>query len=98
MKVEYHPSTTTDLNEAIEYYDTQEPGLGDRCRAEVYAAIDRIVGAPQRYPVITGNIRRCFVNRFPFSVLYRYFENDGRVRILVIRHHRRRPSFGLRRR
>ena len=98
MRLEYHPSTTTDLNRAIAFYESLRPGLGDDCRAEIYAAIEQIIELPRRFPIVQGNIRRCFVTRFPLSVLFRYLESEARIRILVIRHHRQRPGFGLRRR
>jgi hypothetical protein len=36
------------------------------------------------------------LERFPFHFLYRIVED--RVRILVVRHHKRRPSLGTQRR
>ena len=48
-------------------------------------------------PVVRGEIRRCLVHRLPFSILYRVVAN-GKIRILVIRHHKRRGSFGMGRR
>ena len=97
MRLEYHPSTVADLNRAIEFYDSQRPGLGAECRAEVYGAIDRILESPARYRIVEGDLRRCLVRRFPFSILYRFI-GDDLVRILVIRHHRQRPGFGQLRR
>ena len=97
MKLEYHPSTIGDLNRAIGFYEGQRPGLGDECRVEVYAAIDRIHQSPNRHRIIGDDIRRCFVRRFPFSILYRVMD-DEIIRILVIRHHRQRASYGRSRR
>ena len=82
MRIEYHPSTAADLNRAIKFYDVQRPGLGAECRAEVYGAISRIHRAPKRYRTIEGDIRRCFVRRFPFSILYRVID-DKIIRILA---------------
>ena len=96
MRVEYHPDTVTDLNDAISYYDERVPGLGNEFRSEIYQTISRIVENPQQHRVILHNIRRCFVHRFPFSVLYRIVDDDL-VRILVIRHHKRHPEFGIQR-
>lgn len=97
MKVEYHSQSVDDLNTAIAYYNKLRPNLGDALRNEVYTAIARIVSNPARYPVIEHGVRRCFIHRFPYSILYRLIELD-RVRILVIRHHRRQPDFGQERR
>ena len=97
MRVEHHPATATELNDAVRYLNTQRSGLGAELREEITATIGRIKEAPFRYSVVGGDIRRCFVNRFPFSVLYRVIDEDS-VRILVIRHHRLRPSYGTQRR
>ena len=97
MRVEYHPHTASDLNSAVDHYNGLRPGLGDALRLEVYAPINRICLNPQHYREIEGGMRRCFVHRFPYSVLFRCPAPDI-VRVLVIRHHRRHPSFGLGRR
>ncbi len=97
MKVEYHPLTVFDLNNAVAYYNQQRADLGDALRSEVYAAIARARANPAQYGIVEHGIRRCFVHRFPYSVLFRLI-NEEAIRILVIRHHRRHPSFGLDRR
>ncbi len=97
MKVEYHPLTVFDLNNAIAYYNQQRGGLGDEFRSEVYAAIAHVRENPSRYITVAHGIRRCFVHRFPYSVLFRFINKEA-IRILVIRHHRRHPGFGLSRR
>ena len=97
MKIEYHPLTTSDLNNAVAYYNKRRVGLGDEFRFEVYAAIDRIAENYLGYAEIERDIRRCLVRRFPYSVAFRVV--DARtILILVIRHHRRHPRFGLGRR
>lgn len=97
MRVEYHPSTVTDLNRAIEFYNRQRPGLGAECRDAVYDAINQLQETPMRYRIVESDVRRCFVRRFPFSILYRVIDDEV-VRILVIRHHRQRSEFGQSRR
>ena len=97
MIVQYHPLTTSDLNSAVSYYHRQRPGLGDELRVEAYAAIERVRSNPFQFPVVDRDIRRGFVHRFPYAVLFRVI-NDETVRVIVIRHHRRHPSFGLTRR
>lgn len=96
MKAEYHPKTIDDLNTAVAHYNHVQAGLGDSLRIEVYGAIDRILQNPEQYRVVENEIRRCFVHRFPYSVLY-HIVSAELVHILVIRHHRQHPQFGLRR-
>jgi toxin ParE1/3/4 len=96
MIVQYHPLTASDLDSAVSYYNQQRPGLGEEFRSEVYAAIERIRSNPFHFAIVEHDIRRCFVRRFPYGILFRIV-NDETLRVLVIRHHRRRPGFGLRR-
>ena len=96
MILEYHPLTVSDLNNAISYYNQQRAGLGEEFRSEIHAAIETIRTNPFRFSVVEQDIRRCFVRRFPYGILFRII-NDEKVRVLIIRHHRRRPGFGLRR-
>lgn len=97
MRVEYHPDTVLDLNQAVDYYESQSPGLGQALRDEIYQTIQRITANPFAYRPVSRGVRRCFVHRFPFSILYRIPEDDC-IRILVIRHHRQHWSFGKDRR
>lgn len=97
MRVEYHPLTTTDLNDAIAYYNRQQAGLGDELRTEIYASIERVVASPARFSIVSKGIRRCLVHRFPYAILFSVV-SENTLRVLVIRHHRREPNFGLRRR
>jgi plasmid stabilization system protein ParE len=63
-------------------------------RSEVYATIDRILANPRQFAVVERDVRRCFVRRFPYSILFRIVDEDV-VRALAIRHHRRHPRFGF---
>jgi plasmid stabilization system protein ParE len=97
MNVEYHPLAVSDLNNAVAAYDRQQSLLGNEIRAEVYAAFERIRSAPLAYATVQNDLRRCMVHRFPYSLVFRVIGDDT-VRILVIRHHRQRPGYGLGRR
>jgi hypothetical protein len=46
---------------------------------------------------VSKGIRRCLAHRFPYAILFRVISEET-LRVLITRHHRRHPSFGLRRR
>jgi plasmid stabilization system protein ParE len=96
MKLEIIPQAQRDIAEAARFYRDQRPGLDDEFLAEVDAAVDTIAKDPQRFEQVRPGLRRCFVNRFPYGIYYRMPEADM-VRIMILRHHKRRPSFGMRR-
>ncbi len=50
---------------------------------------------PDRYHLFKGDLRRANLKRFPYHFLYRVVGDC--VRILVVRHHRRDPGYGLER-
>ena len=97
MKVEFHPSTAADVNEGASFYRRARPGLESEFRQEINAAIDRIASGPMLFPIVETQIRRCIVHRFPYSILFRLVDAEC-IRVLVIRHHKRHPKFGLARR
>ncbi len=94
MRLEFHPSTAKDVQDAVRYFENQSHGLADKFQVEVNEALDRICANPSRFPIIKANIRRCLVHRFPYSILYRIVAGN-KIRILIIRHHRRHPRYGL---
>ena len=52
MRIEYHPLTVSELNNAVVYYNQQRARLGDELRTEVYATIDRVRASPLQYTII----------------------------------------------
>jgi len=86
MTIEFHPHTASDLNNAKAHYNQKRPGL----------AIDRISDNPRQYQIIERDIRRCLIHRFHYSIYFKIIGTQT-IRILVIRHHKRHPRYGLRR-
>ena len=60
-----------DVVSAHAWYEQQRPGLGDKCLAELRAAIGRVHTEPHAHPHIEGGIQRLLVRRFPYVILYR---------------------------
>lgn len=97
LDVVYHPLAATDLYDAWSWYETHQPGLGDRFVEALDAAIDRIARWPRTgSPAITveGDVveRRTGTAGFPYLIRFRIVEND--VVITAVYHERRHPSFG----
>ena len=96
MKIEYHPFVVDDLSDAETHYGQLQPGLSQAFRAEVIQTIKQIKDRPFLYAEING-VRRALLRHFPFSIVYRILSKD-KIRILLIRHHKRQPAFGSGRR
>jgi plasmid stabilization system protein ParE len=95
----FHPLVQKDLNEILEYYET-EAGLevADRFESEFRLAISAIRNGPRHFPFYQKqrSYRRCLLATFPHVILFR--EAGSHVRIMVLKHVKRAPTFGLRRR
>jgi len=80
-----------ELDEAIAYYNSQAPGLGDAFLLEAVAAIDRIRRFPQAWHPLGESTRRCRLRRFPYGLIYH--EDKGEVLIVAVAHSHRRPDY-----
>jgi toxin ParE2 len=80
-----------ELDQAINWYEMQAPGLGHAFLVEVLAAVDRIVCYPEAWQSLDEGIRRCRLSRFPYGVIYAI--EDGDVVVLAIAHLHRRPDY-----
>ncbi|MDR1282883.1 MAG: type II toxin-antitoxin system RelE/ParE family toxin [Opitutaceae bacterium] len=98
MMIEYHPAVQRDFNDAIAWYDAEGGfNLGDRFEAEFRACVAAIRMAPRRFPFFQNSdvFRRAQLPHFPWVIVYRI--KSDIVRIVILRHSRRHPHFGMRR-
>jgi len=94
----FHRLVSKDLKAALGYYESEGgPKLGDRFFDDVEKTVARVAKNPQAFHFMeTGRFRRVSLERFPYHFLFEVRESD--VRFLVMRHDKRHPAFGLRRR
>jgi len=96
MRIEYHPALEAELTEIRDYYNQRSQNLGDDFVNEFERQVLHIAAMPTRWMVIRGETRRTLMKRFPYVLFYRIV-NDSLIRITVIKHERRHPSYGLNR-
>jgi toxin ParE1/3/4 len=97
MRLEFHRQVASDIARIMDYYErVASRELADEFYAELRAFFQKAAESPEIFNIRQGHFRRVNFERFPYHFLFRIV-ND-RVRVLVVRHHRRRPSLGLRRR
>ncbi len=97
MRVEYHPSVENELRQIIDFYNERALGLGDQFLNEFEKQILNISSTPKRWMIIGGDIRRTLMKRFPYVIYFQTIE-DQIVRVTVVKHQRRHPKYGIRRR
>ena len=93
--VVFHPEADAEVIDAADWYDGRLRGLGADFLDEIDAAVSRISDTPEAFGIVTDDIRRHLLHRFPFGVLYRV-EAD-RIFVLAVMHLHREPHYWERR-
>ena len=96
MKVRLLAPAEFELDEAMQWYAAQAPGLDRQFLSEVERAISRISEHPDAWHTLGGQIRRYRLSRFPYGIIYAA-EPDGII-VLAIAHLHRKPAYWRRRR
>jgi toxin ParE1/3/4 len=82
-RVVLRPEVEADVKDAAEWYEAQQPGLGDEFREEILRVLEAVAENPllqcRRHP--RKNIRWRYPDRFPYRVIY---EVVGAERIVVV--------------
>ena len=65
MTFSFHPEAESEFYEAIDYYESREPGLGHAFYMEVRSTVQNICDYPKAWPVQEDDVRRYLTNRFP---------------------------------
>jgi hypothetical protein len=95
MEVIYHPKADDEVLESARFYEQRSKGLGWRFLRAVQEADARIVRSPRAFPFLDEPIRKCVLDGFPFSLLFRI--DDEGLFVVAVAHQRRRPGYWRRR-
>ncbi len=87
MRIRFLDIAQIELDQAIEYYNYESPGLGDEFLIEVLKVIDRIGEFPEAWHRLSKRTRRCQTRRFPYGIIYQIRE-DGILVVAVANLHR----------
>ena len=91
MNYAFHPDAEVELNEAIEWYETRELGLGLDFATQIHAAVQRALAFPFAWQEMGSDILRTLVHRFPYGVLY--VAEPDRLLIVAVMHLHRQPDY-----
>lgn len=97
MNLVLHPRVYSDIDEIMEYYEVvASRELADEFYVELRRRMIEAAKTPEIFSIRERDIRRVNLERFPYHFLFRITAEA--IRVLVVRHHRRHPSVGMRRR
>ena len=80
-----------EFEEAVIWYNEQQPGLGDRFESEVHATFHRILANPERFRSVSKKTRQARVEVFRKYSIYFRVEPDF-IGIVSVFHGSRNPA------
>ena len=96
MNLEVHPEAGAELEEAQAWYEERSEVAAQAFALEIDEAVQKILGAPLRYPRAQRGERHFVLNRFPYTIIYKIRRTT--VFITAFAHQSRRPGYWRRRR
>jgi plasmid stabilization system protein ParE len=97
MRLILHPKVYSDIDEIMQRYErVASSQLANEFYVELRQHMAEAARRPESFSIRERDIRRANLERFPYHFLFRIVGDT--VRILVVRHHKRHPSVGSRRR
>jgi len=89
--VDFTPEAVEEARSAFVWYQERSELAARAFLSELDQAILRILEAPRTWPRYRSGTRRCLLERFPFSIVYR--EARERIENVAVAHAKRRPGY-----
>jgi plasmid stabilization system protein ParE len=86
-----HETAEAEINEAADFYDLEDLGLGSVFIDEVERGIESISQFPEAAQLVRGRVRKKPLVKFPYSLVYSVRPDE--VRLLAVAHQKRRPFY-----
>ncbi len=91
MRIRFLEIAQIELDDAIEYYNYEVPGLGDAFLTEVLNSLDRIGKYPEAWQPSSKRTRRCQTRRFPYGIMYQIRKDE--ILVVAIANLHRKPDY-----
>ncbi len=96
LPLRFNSCLPADLHNVMAFYERESgASLANALYDELMKRIAQVQENPKQFSFSVGDRKRVKLERFPYHFLYRFKPNC--VRVLVLRHHKRNPNYGMRR-
>ena len=86
----FRPEAQTDVLQTRDWYERQQPGLGEAFGVAVDEVVIRIQAMPEMYAKGFRDIRRGKLRTFPYLIYYRVLSD--RIEVIAVIHGSRNPK------
>lgn len=91
-RLEFNPDFYHDLEQAIDWYEEQKPGLGKKFYLSVKKQTFRLKTEPLKFAVRYDDIRCVHLKQFPYLIHYRIELDKTLVKVEALLHTSRNPD------
>jgi plasmid stabilization system protein ParE len=91
MRARFLGPAQAEVDEAVEYFDAQREGLGDRFEDDLRNTVEALVARPLTGRLLTERVRKFRMRTFRYNVIYVIDEDVAFI--VAVAHHRRRPGY-----
>jgi plasmid stabilization system protein ParE len=89
-RVIYRRIAQREFDEAVDYYEQRQTGLGERFADAVQSIMRRISRNPLAHAIVYKDVRKAVVQRFPYVIYYRV--ETTQVIVIAVFHSKRNPK------
>ena len=89
----FHPQAEREYLTALAWYRERSLIAAVNFERAFGLAIERIMGAPYRWPIYFQDFRKYTLRQFPFSIVYQ--DSPSEVVVFAVGHGRRRPGYWM---
>lgn len=93
MQIIRHPELADDIRDAAMHYAELSERVLSAFWLELDAVLNSIKQNPRRHHFDSCGLRRANFSKFPYHLLYQV--EDDIIYLLVVRHDRRHPNYGI---
>jgi len=90
IPIQLRPAADQDVVDAVDWYESQLPGLGARFFEDLDRVLSRIEESRDQFPNVYRDAYRALLRIFPFAIFFKKYED--RTLVVAISDLRREPS------
>jgi plasmid stabilization system protein ParE len=91
VNVAYLPIALREFDDAVDWYERCQPGLGTEFVREFASAVATVAESPEAWRLIDRDRRAFAVKRFPYRIIY--VVRAGGVLVIAVAHTSRRQGY-----
>ena len=85
MKILFLRTAQAELDDAVEFYEGEQSGLGFRFQSEVSRSLNLVCNFPNAYQRVGKRFRRCLVSKFPYGIIFEHRKLVNEILVVAIK-------------